>query len=417
MSEQKKAADDLKLRIERHIEAIGAFTSTPGQGTTRLTYSEQDRQARTYIKRVMTEYGLQMREDGFGNIFGKQEGTIEGAPSVLIGSHFDSVPNGGSYDGPAGVIAGLEVARLFRENGLTPRYPLEAIAMIEEEGGRFIGGLLGSRAMLGAISREEFANTKDKDGITTIEAMQAIGLDPELPGKRDAQSIKAFLELHIEQGPILEEEGLPIGIVEAIVGLTQIQVTVRGSAGHAGTMPMERRADALVAAAKIVARLPELAREQGGGTVATIGRLNVFPNGANVIPDRVVFTADLRAGREEDVLGMLEKAEALARSAAGGGIEVDIERQLYIQPKRMSGKVRELLEKGSESLGVPYRALNSGAGHDAMIFSDYTDVGMLFVPSRGGLSHCPEEWSDAADIARAVGILYEAAKALTEADQ
>lgn len=416
MSEKTRPTDELRQRIERHIEAIGQFTSTPGQGTTRLTYSEQDRQARDYIKQTMIEYGLEVREDGFGNIFGKLEGTIEGAPSVLIGSHFDSVPNGGSYDGPAGVVAGLEVAKLFRENGLKPKYSLEAVAMIEEEGGRFIGGLLGSRAMLGVIDSEQFAATKDKDGITTIEAMKAIGLHPSLPGKRDKESIKAFLELHIEQGPLLEEEGIPIGIVEGIVGLAQIQVTVRGSAGHAGTTPMDRRADALVAASKIVAQLPEAAKEQGNGTVATIGRLNVYPNGANVIPDKVVFTADLRSGREEDVLGMLEKAEALALSAAGSGIEVDIERQLYIQPKRMSGTVRSLLEKGSESLGIPHRSLNSGAGHDAMIFSDFTDVGMLFIPSRGGLSHCPEEWSDSADIARAVEIFYEAAKELTEAE-
>ncbi|NGZ76429.1 Zn-dependent hydrolase [Saccharibacillus alkalitolerans] len=416
MSGKREQTGELRQRIERHIEAIGEFTATPGEGTTRLTFSEQDRQARDYIKRVMTEYGLHVREDGFGNIFGRLEGAIEGAPAVLVGSHFDSVPNGGSYDGPAGVVAGLEVARLFRENGLKPKYPLEAVAMIEEEGGRFIGGLLGSRAMLGIVSAEEFAATKDKDGIATVEAMRAIGLDPALPGKREAADIKAFLELHIEQGPILEEEGIPIGIVEAIVGLTQIQVTVKGRAGHAGTTPMDRRADALAAASKIVAKLPELAEEQGNGTVATIGRLNVYPNGANVIPDKVVFTADLRAGREEDVLGILEKAEALANSAAGNGIEVEIERQLYIRPKRMSGTVIALLEAGSRERGIAYRPMNSGAGHDAMIFSDYTDVGMLFVPSRGGISHHPAEWSDAGDLARAVEILYDTARALTEAE-
>lgn len=412
---EKETKSDLARRVKRHIEAIAEFTSTPGNGTTRLTFSEQDRQARAYIKQVMNDCGLEVREDGFGNIFGKMEGTIEGAPAVLIGSHFDSVPRGGAYDGPAGVIAGLEVARLFRENGLKPKYPLEAVAMIEEEGGRFVGGLLGSRSMLGVVSAEEFAATTDKDGISTVEAMRAIGLDPTLPGKREASGIRAFLELHIEQGPILEEEGIPIGIVEAIVGLTQIQVTVRGSAGHAGTTPMERRADALVAASKIIAALPELAARQGGGTVATVGRLNVLPNGANVIPDRVTFTVDLRAAREEDVQGMLERAEELARSVEGNGIGVDVERQLYIRPKRMSDRVRGLLESASETLGFASRPLNSGAGHDAMIFSDFTEVGMLFVPSRGGLSHCPEEWSDAADIAKAIEIFYETAKKLTEA--
>ncbi|CAM4218305.1 Zn-dependent hydrolase [Saccharibacillus endophyticus] len=415
MNETNAKKEQLRRRIEKHIEAIGEFTSTPGQGTTRLTYSEQDRQARDYIKATMREYGLDVREDGFGNIFGKLEGTIEGAPSVLIGSHFDSVPNGGSYDGPAGVVAGLEVAKLFRENGLTPKYPLEAVAMIEEEGARFAGGLMGSRAMLGVLGKEEFAALADKDGITTVEAMKSIGLDPTLPGKRDKSEIKAFLELHIEQGPILEEEGIPIGIVEAIVGLAQLQVTVQGSAGHAGTTPMDRRADALVAAAKIVAKLPELAEEQGNGTVITTGRLNVFPNGANVIPDKVVFTVDLRAGREEDVQGAIERTEALIDSVRGG-IGATVERQLYIRPKKMSDLVRGLLEEGSRALGAASRPMNSGAGHDAMVFSDFTDVGMLFIPSRAGLSHCPEEWSDGGDIATAVEIFYEAAKKLTEAE-
>ncbi|GGN94490.1 Zn-dependent hydrolase [Saccharibacillus kuerlensis] len=416
MSETTTQTEELRQRIERHIEAIGQFTATPGQGTTRLTYSEEDRQTREYIKAQMREYGLEVREDGFGNIFGKMEGSIEGAPSVLIGSHFDSVPNGGSYDGPAGVVAGLEVARMFRDHGLKPKYPLEAVAMIEEEGARYAGGLMGSRSMLGVLSAEQFAALTDKDGVTTIEAMTAIGLDPSLPGQREPGSIKAFLELHIEQGPLLEEEGIPIGVVEAIVGLAQFQITVRGSAGHAGTTPMERRADALVAASKIIARLPDTAAEQGGGTVVTTGRLHVFPNGANVIPDKVVFTVDMRAGREEDVIGVMKRVEELANAAAGRGIEVEIEHQLYVKPKRMSDKVRGLLEEGTKGIGAPYLLMNSGAGHDAMIFSDFTDVGMLFVPSRGGLSHCPEEWSDAVDIARAVEIFYEAAKQLTEAE-
>ncbi|MCQ4087910.1 Zn-dependent hydrolase [Saccharibacillus sp. JS10] len=416
MSESTLPKSTLQQRIENHIETLSHFTATPGKGTTRLTYSEQDRQAREYIKQVMQEYGLQVREDGFGNIFGRLEGSIPDAPAVLIGSHFDSVPNGGSYDGPAGVVAGLEVAKLFQENGLTPKYPLEAVAMIEEEGGRFIGGLLGSRSMLGVISAEEFAAITDKDGVTTIEAMQKIGLDPSLPGKRDASSIRAFLELHIEQGPILEEEQIPIGIVEGIVGLTQVQITVKGKAGHAGTTPMDRRSDALVAASKIVAGLPELAQAQGGGSVATVGRLNVFPNGANVIPDQVIFTADLRAEHEEDVQGILEKTEQFAYSFATDNIDVQIERQLYIRPKQMSEQVKNLLRGISDQLDIPYRSLHSGAGHDAMIFSDFTDVGMLFIPSRAGLSHCPEEWSDSADMERAVRVLYEAAKRLTEVE-
>jgi allantoate deiminase len=407
---------DLKERIEEHIDQISEFTATPGKGTTRLTYSQEDLQTRNYIKSKMNEYGLQVKEDGFGNIFGKLEGTLKEAPSVMIGSHFDSVPNGGSYDGPAGVVAALEVAGLFAENKLTPKYPLEIVALVEEEGSRFGGGLMGSRGMVGLLSDDDFKNLKDKDGVSTEEAMAKIGVDPSLTRKRDPKTIKAFLELHIEQGPILEEKKIPIGVVEAIVGLTQLEVTVKGQAGHAGTTPMDRRADALVTAAKIIAQLPEFAVSKGKGTVITVGRLNVFPNGANVIPDQVVFSVDIRSGMEENVLDVIEKSKVLIDSFSNDGIETSVEQLLYIQPKELNAGIRSLLKEKSEGLNIPYCSINSGAGHDAMVFSDYTEVGMLFIPSKDGLSHCPEEWSDSEDIAKAVQIFYEAAKSLTEAE-
>lgn len=406
----------IKARVESHIDTLSTFTATPGKGTTRLTYSHEDLQAREYLKAKMKEYGLEVREDGFGNIFGKLEGTLNDAPSVLIGSHFDSVPNGGSYDGPAGVVAGLEVAALFAENGVKPKYPLEVIALVEEEGSRFGGGLMGSRGIVGLLDEESFNGLKDKDGIYAVDAMKGIGLDPSLPKKRDPKTMKAYLELHIEQGPILEDKGIPIGVVEAIVGLTQLEVTVKGQAGHAGTTPMDRRADALVTAAKMIAQFPELAGSEGEGTVVTTGRLNVFPNGANVIPDITAFTVDIRSGKEEHVLNVIEKVKALAGSYRGDGIEITVEQLLYIQPKEMNKEIVSLLKKTTSGLEIPNCNINSGAGHDAMVFSDFTNVGMLFIPSKAGLSHCPEEWSDSGHIANAVEILFEAAKTLTEAE-
>jgi allantoate deiminase len=408
--------EKVQSRVESHIDTLSTFTATPGQGTTRLTYSSEDLQARQYIKEKMKEYGLAVREDGFGNIFGKLEGMLKDAPSVLIGSHFDSVPNGGSYDGPAGVVAGLEVAALFAENQLKPKYPLEVIALVEEEGARFGGGLMGSRGIMGLLNEEDFNRLKDKDGIYAVEAMKKIGLDPSLPKKRDPKTMKAYLELHIEQGPILEEKGIPIGVVEAIVGLTQLEVTVKGQAGHAGTTPMSRRADALVTAAQIIAQFPGLAESEGNGTVVTTGRLNVFPNGANVIPDKTVFTVDIRSGKEENVLNVIQKVKELADFFSGKGIEVSVEQLLYIQPKEMNQDIVSLLKKKTSELSIPKCSINSGAGHDAMVFSDFTDVGMLFIPSKDGLSHCPEEWSDSRHIANAVQVLYEAAKKLTEAE-
>jgi allantoate deiminase len=408
--------NDIQERIERHIDSLSEYTATPGKGTTRLTYSKEDLKARQYIKDKMKEYGLQVREDGFGNIFGKLEGSIKDAPSVLIGSHFDSVPNGGSYDGPAGVVAALEVVNLFNQNQLTPKYPLEVIALVEEEGSRFGGGLMGSRGIVGVLSEEEFFNLRDRDGISTVEAMTQIGLDPTLPKVRDFKTLKAFLELHIEQGPILEEQNIPIGVVEAIVGLTQLEVTISGQAGHAGTTPMDRRADALVTAARIIGQLPELAVGKGEGTVITTGRLQVFPNGANVIPDRTVFSVDIRSGKEENVLQVIEEVKQLVDSYNGNGIQTSIEQQLYIQPKKMNQDIITLLKDKSSYFNIPACSINSGAGHDAMVFSDFTNVGMLFIPSKDGLSHCPEEWSDSLHIANAVQILYEAAKQLTEAE-
>ncbi|WP_336866465.1 Zn-dependent hydrolase [Peribacillus frigoritolerans] len=406
----------LSERIEKQINDLSEFTSTPGEGTTRLTYSKEDLLTRNYIKNKMMEYGLTVKEDGFGNIFGKLEGTLKDASSVLLGSHFDSVPNGGAYDGPAGVIVALEVAALFAENQLTPKYPLEIVALIEEEGARFGGGLMGSRGIVGTLSEESFKNLKDKDGITTIEAMSKIGLDFSLPKRRNPNSIKAFLELHIEQGPILEEKNIPIGVVEAIVGLTQFEVTIEGKAGHAGTTPMDRRTDALVAAAQIISQLPSFAIEEGEGTVITTGRLDVLPNGANVIPNKVVFSVDIRSSKEEHINNVIRRMKELIESYQVQGIHTTAEQLLYMPPKILSNEIKALLKDKSSDLEIPYCSIDSGAGHDAMVFSDVTDVGMLFVPSKAGLSHCPEEWSDARHLANGVQIFYEVAKCLTEVE-
>lgn len=404
-------------RIEQHIELLSHFTATPGVGVTRLTYSKEDLFARNYIKDRMQEYGLTVSEDGFGNIFGRLEGTIPDAPSVIVGSHFDSVPSGGAYDGTAGVVIGLEVAALFQENNCKPAYPLEIIALVEEEGSRYGGGLMGSRGMMGLLTAEEFKGLADKDGVLAEEAMISIGLDPSKEKLRDPKTIKAFLELHIEQGPILEEKTIPIGIVEAIVGLTQLEVTIQGRAGHAGTTPMNRRSDALVAAAQIIATLPQLALEEGNGTVITTGQLHVFPNGSNVIPDKVVFSVDIRSGKEQHMQNAVRKVEELIASKEANGILTSNEQLLYISPKEMDEQIQSIFKETSDKLNIPYCSINSGAGHDAMVFSDFTACGMVFIPSKDGLSHCPEEWSDASHLVNGADILFQTALRLTEGNE
>ncbi|GGA39660.1 Zn-dependent hydrolase [Psychrobacillus lasiicapitis] len=404
-------------RIEQHIELLSQFTSTPGAGVTRLTYSKEDLNARNYIKEQMLKYGLTVSEDGFGNIFGKLDGTIPNAPSVIVGSHFDSVPNGGAFDGTAGVIIGLEVAALFQENNCQPAYPLEIIALVEEEGSRWGGGLMGSRGMMGLLTNEDFKVLADKDGVLAEDAMISIGLDPSKEKFRDPKTIKAFLELHIEQGPILEEKDIPIGIVEAIVGLTQLEVTIQGKAGHAGTTPMNRRSDALVAAAEIIAAFPKLAIEEGNGTVITTGQLQVFPNGSNVIPDKVVFSVDIRSGKEQHVQNAVEKVEELIASKQTTDILTSTEQLLYISPKEMDQHIQSIFKETSNDLVIPYCSINSGAGHDAMVFSDFTACGMIFIPSKDGLSHCPEEWSDGSHLASGANIVFQTALKLTEGNK
>ncbi len=307
-------------RIQDHIEAIGRYTASPGEGTTRLSYSEEDRLARAYIKQQMSQYGLAVREDAVGNIYGRLEGTLPGAPAVIVGSHFDSVPNGGSFDGPAGVVTGLEVAALFQEQQLVPAYPLEVIAMIEEEGSRFGGGVLGSRMIAGQVTAAQLAEMKDGNGISAAEAMAMLGFHAEkvADALRTAKDTKAFIELHIEQGPVLENAGEDVALVDTIVGMTEIRVTIEGKAGHAGTTPMPGRADALAAAVTVIHQLPDLALKERDDTVLTVGKLSVYPNGANVIPSRVVFTVDIRSKNNQTIQRILKDVHNLVDSVHNG---------------------------------------------------------------------------------------------------
>lgn len=410
-----KCLNTIQNRIEQHIQSISKFTSTPQNGVTRFTYSYEDLQARNYIKEKMKEVGLTVREDGLGNIFGKLEGTLKNAPSVMIGSHFDSVPSGGAYDGIAGIVVGIEVAALYKKFNLVPKYPIEIVALVEEEGSRFGGGFMGSSGIVGLLSEEEFIHLTDRDGISTKEAMTRIGLDPSLPKKRDPKTIKAFLEMHIEQGPLLEEQRISVGVVEGIVGMAQLEVTITGRAGHAGTTPMDQRSDSLVSAANIIVKLPELVNKVSKGSVITIGRLHVFPNGANVIPEKTVFSVDIRSPKEECLQSLIYKVKELVQLPRGSrGVHTEVDQILYIKPKVMNKEIVSLLKKKSNKLGISFCPIYSGAGHDAMIFSDYTETGMIFIPSKEGRSHCPEEWSDSLHLANTVQILYEVVKELTE---
>lgn len=404
-----------ETRIREMIEALEAYTATPGCGTTRPTYSNEHRDALTYLKAKMEEAGLTTRIDAVGNLFGRLEGQETNLAPVLVGSHIDSVPNGGAFDGPAGVIAGIETAFTFSKLGTRPRRPIEFVAMIEEEGSRFGGGLLGSRLLTGQVSQELLDGMADQKGLKLAEAMSGFGLDPSqaLDVAIPVGGIHAFLELHIEQGPLLERNAEDVGIVTSVVSLSQLEVRVTGVAGHAGTTPMAGRKDALVAAAGLIARLPEIVGAVDSDAVATVGRMDVRPGGANVIPDSVEFSIDVRAANAETVETIKARIREDLSSLEKIDFVVATEDMIMIPQTPMSHMVREAFIAAAEEIGLKWRDMASGAGHDAMILSKIAPVGLIFVPSRDGISHTPEEWTDYDQLARGIEVVFRAARALS----
>ena len=367
----------------------------------------------------MKPWGLDVYEDAAGTIVGRLEGSLKDGPIVMVGSHYDSVKNGGNFDGPAGVVTGLEIARVMKERKLKPKYPVEFIAMIEEEGGRFGGGLFASRAMAGKVSRESLDEFKDNEGISIASAMADFGFDPDKidQAKRDPKTLKAFLELHIEQGPVLENNKKDIGLVEYIVGINQIEVIVSGRPDHAGTTPMTMRSDALDAAANVISSISKFAKDAGEGTVATVGVLDLKPGAANIVPGQVKFSVDIRSKKDkciEEVRDNIEKA--LKDICSLKGTEYRIVEKMKISPIELSKDILSKLTKYSDDLGLERETMLSGAGHDAMVMAGITQVGLVFVPSKGGRSHCPEEWTDYEDLQKGIEIVCDTIIDLSEAE-
>lgn len=343
-------------RIKQDLEELTKFTATPGEGMTRLSLTEEDQKTRGYLTREMRSLGIQVYEDAAGNLFGRIEGELKDGPVVMVGSHFDSVRNGGNFDGPAGVVAGLEIARVIMENNIKTRYPVEVVAMIEEEGGRFGQGLYGSKAMAGKVTKEQLMQNRDENGISMFEAMKDFGLNPERieTARRDKNKIKAFLELHIEQGPVLEKNGEEVGIVHYIVGIHEFRVKLKGRPDHAGTTPMDMRADPLDAASKVISRISGLAREAGQGTVVTVGILNVKPGAANIVPSEVVFTVDIRSKDSSCIDWVGRQIQmSLETVTAGTKVRYEMEDLLKVEPVELSQGIRDIMGKYCEKKVLP----------------------------------------------------------------
>jgi N-carbamoyl-L-amino-acid hydrolase len=390
-------------RLEQRIHALGRFGTNPAGGVSRVAFSDADVAGRDYIMSLMRDAGLEVRIDAAGNIIGRRAGTDPPLPVIMTGSHIDSVPQGGSYDGDVGVLGAIEVAELLREHDIATRHPFEFVVFTDEE-----GGVIGSQAMAGRVG----PNTLDvvsHSGLTIRDGIRKVGGDPSrlADAHRAPGSIAAFVELHIEQGAILDEANIDIGVVEGIVGIRWWDVTVEGTANHAGTTPMNRRRDALLAASELALAVNRIASTMPGTQVATVGRIRAEPGAPNVIPGRVVMSLEIRdlsAEKMETVFRAVE-AEAKRISSARGTPITFSEIDVALAPAPTDERLRTVIETAATSLGLSHRRLPSGAGHDAQDMAHVAPMAMIFVPSKDGISHAPQEYTAPADIANGVDVL------------
>ncbi len=406
-------------RIQRDLQEISKFTR-PGPGTNRLSFTAEHLAAVDYVRRELAAAGYEMKMTPHGNFRFRMAGSDWSRPAVTAGSHLDAVPGGGRFDGVVGVVAAVEVARLLalaRESCLEPcRLPYEVVVFSEEEGSRFGGVLTGSMASTGHLTRSQAARLLDGSGVSYLEAAESAGADTA--GWDGAVfrtgDIEAYFEMHIEQSVVLEEKRLSLGIVTGITGIRQYRVRLLGVANHAGATPMALRQDSLAAAAECILAVEHIASQVPGGTaVGTVGYLVSGPNVTNVIPGETRFSIDLR----DLDMARLESVSASVISrvreiAARRGVSVDIELSGETRAVLLAERTRSALAGAARAAGTSFMEMPSGAGHDANLMALVTDAGMLFVPSVGGRSHCPEEETAFEDIAAGVDVLYRAVKEL-----
>lgn len=408
-------------RLREQIEALAAFDSEPSRpGTTRVLLSDAEIEARRYVKALMEEAGLEVREDAAANIYGILRGSDPALTPVWSGSHIDTVICAGKYDGMIGVLGAIEACRVIRQNRIPHRRDIVALVYSSEEPTRFGVGCIGSRALAGHLTVEEMKKLTDDGGTTLYELLRSRGYDAEaVPAlKKEQGEVFASVELHIEQAAVLEEKKIPIGIVTGICAPTYMHVTVKGVQEHAGATPMAIRKDALCAAAEIVLELERLARALGHpNAVATVGKMNVSPNASNVIPGCVDFSIDIRdylAGRKEQLAGDI--CRAMDRIAEERGVVVEYELLASDVPCISDGGVVAAIEEVCREREIPFHEMISGAYHDSMFVAEFAPVGMIFVPSRNGISHDPAEFTSHEDIVRGVQVLAEALERLADMD-
>lgn len=405
--ELPKASAD---RMENRIKALSEFGKNSDGGVDRVAYSDADKKGRDYIISELEALGLEVRIDAGANILARRTGSDPSLKPIMFGSHTDSVPGGGNYDGPAGVIAAMEAIEILNAAGHVTRHPLEVVVFSNEE-----GGLVGSLAMTGKL-KESALDVVSSSGKTIRDGTRFIGGNPDAlktaivaPG-----TYEAFIELHIEQGAFLDEEGIDIGVVEGIVGIGWWDVVITGFANHAGTTPMNRRRDAMVAAAELTLAINEVATQNAGRQVATVGRIEAFPGAPNVIPGRVEMSLeirDLEQAKIDAVFALIEARAAMIAEGSDTSISftyVDV----ASAPAPTDERVRRIIEDASKKLNYSYKYMPSGAGHDAQDMVHLAPTGMIFVPSVGGISHSPNEFTKPDAMAKGADVLAAAILAI-----
>ncbi len=395
-------------RLNRTLEELGRFGDS-SEGMQRIAFSPADVAGRSYTISLMHGAGLETRIDTAGNIIGRRAGSSPGLPAIALGSHTDTVPSGGKYDGALGVMAAIEVVQTLADNRVTLRHPVETLVFTNEEGTRYHRWLIGSRAMAGLLEPEDLTAVDD-EGVHLSVRMADIGGDLSRieEAARKPGELAAYFELHIEQGPTLLQSKVPIGVVTAITGRAVFEVEIKGRSNHAGTTLMPARRDALVSASRLILAVQRLAAERHTCRVATVGSVQVSPNAVNVIPGNVRLGLEFRDTSMEG----LTAAEAELRRAAqeisdSDGVEMEIQRHRASQPVPIDPRMQALVEEAASRCGLAHTRLPSSAGHDAQALANITDSAMIFVPSVGGISHSPEEFSTLEDCANGAQSLLE----------
>lgn len=396
-------------RIASMLEQIASTGVAPRRpGITRLAYSEPERAAHRLFAGWLEDLGLSVHTDAAGNTIAELPGTDPDVPAIGIGSHLDSVPDGGRYDGIVGVVGAVEVARCLTQRAARTAHPLRFVAFAAEEGARFGEPCIGSKIVARRLRSTTLAR-RDRDGVSLAEAMSQVGVDPQRLGEAawDPKGWAAFLELHIEQARVLESVGRHIGLVDSVSGSTRIRITVLGQADHSGGTPMHMRTDALAAAAEIIVAAERLANEpQNRGARITVGQIQVSPNSITTISGQADVTVDIRDLDWDRQRAIAERVVQLANEVGerrDARIEVDL--LAHTTPVVLPMWIRTVAAETCAALDIPYRVLPSGAGHDAQVINAIVPAGIVFVPSRDGLSHVPEEWTNPADIALGVTVL------------